>query len=175
MLIDVESGKVIEQVPFRRDFDVLRGRLSDADFEAMVTRINDLIDASGAEIATAGWLPGSDWDRHSVRADLHDRGTPGLPAIRAVLRPVGLVRGDAAPRAVGLRPLPGRRARHRQPHLLPVVRLRRPRHPSGEPRGRSVTLGVQCGCTSTRFAEWSSCAQGQPAVHVSTGEEERKR
>jgi hypothetical protein len=27
----------------------------------MVARINELIDASGAEIATAGWLPGSDW------------------------------------------------------------------------------------------------------------------
>lgn len=61
MLIDIETGKVIEQVPFRREFDVLRSRLSNADFEAMVARINELIDASGAEIATAGWLPGSDW------------------------------------------------------------------------------------------------------------------
>jgi len=61
MLIDIETGRVIEQVPFRQEFDVLRSRLSEADFEAMVARINDLIDASGAEIATAGWLPGSDW------------------------------------------------------------------------------------------------------------------
>ncbi len=61
MLIDIETGRTIEEVPFRRDFEVLRNRLSGADFEAMVTRINDLIDASGAEIATAGWLPGSDW------------------------------------------------------------------------------------------------------------------
>ncbi len=61
MLIDIETGRTIEQVPFRRDFDVLRGRLSEADFEAMVARINELIDTSGAEIATAGWLPGSDW------------------------------------------------------------------------------------------------------------------
>lgn len=61
MLIDIETGRVIEQVPFRQEFDLLRGRLSEADFEAMVARINDLIDASGAEIATAGWLPGSDW------------------------------------------------------------------------------------------------------------------
>ena len=61
MLIDIETGMVIEQVPFRREFDVLRSRLSNADFEAMVARINELIDASGAEIATAGWLPGSDW------------------------------------------------------------------------------------------------------------------
>jgi len=27
----------------------------------MVARVNELIDESGAEIATAGWLPGSDW------------------------------------------------------------------------------------------------------------------
>ncbi|MBI2776798.1 MAG: hypothetical protein HYX57_06010 [Chloroflexi bacterium] len=61
MLIDIETGMAIEQVPFRREFDVLRSRLSNADFEAMVARINELIDDSGAEIATAGWLPGSDW------------------------------------------------------------------------------------------------------------------
>ncbi len=61
MLIDIETGRTIEQVPFRHDFDVLRAWLSEADFEAMVARINGLIDASGAEIATAGWLPGSDW------------------------------------------------------------------------------------------------------------------
>lgn len=61
MLIDIDTGRGIEQVPFRRDFDVLRSRLSEADFDAMVARINGLIDESGAEIATAGWLPGSDW------------------------------------------------------------------------------------------------------------------
>jgi len=61
MLIDIDSGKEIRAVPFARDFETLRKRLSDAEFEAMVTRINELIDEAGAEIATAGWLPGSDW------------------------------------------------------------------------------------------------------------------
>ena len=61
MLMLVETGRTIGQVPFRRDFDTLRGRLSAADFDAMVARIDELIDAGGAEIATAGWLPGSDW------------------------------------------------------------------------------------------------------------------
>ena len=61
MLIDIETGRTIGQVPFRRDFDILRGRPSAADFDAMAARINELIDAGGAEIATAGWLPGSDW------------------------------------------------------------------------------------------------------------------
>ena len=27
----------------------------------MVARVNELIDESGGEVATAGWLPGSDW------------------------------------------------------------------------------------------------------------------
>lgn len=61
MLIDVETGRTIEHVPFGRDFEALRARLCDTDFDGMVARINELIDASGAEIATAGWLPGSDW------------------------------------------------------------------------------------------------------------------
>jgi hypothetical protein len=61
MLIDIDSGKVIDRVPGRREFDLLRSRLSDAEFEAMVARVNELIDEAGAEIATAGWLPGSDW------------------------------------------------------------------------------------------------------------------
>lgn len=61
MLIDVERGNTIRSVPYARDFDLLRGRLGDDEFAAMVERINELIDEAGAEIATAGWLPGSDW------------------------------------------------------------------------------------------------------------------
>jgi hypothetical protein len=61
MLIDIDKGTPIDRIPFKRDFDVLRGRLSEAEFDAMIARINQLIDESGAEIATAGWLPGSDW------------------------------------------------------------------------------------------------------------------
>ena len=61
MLIDVMSGKEIRRIPYQRDFDVIRGRLSEAEFAAMVARIDELIEESGAEIATAGWLPGSDW------------------------------------------------------------------------------------------------------------------
>lgn len=61
MLIDIDSGKVIDSVPFARDFETLRGRLSESEFDGMVARINELIDEAGAEIATAGWLPGSDW------------------------------------------------------------------------------------------------------------------
>jgi hypothetical protein len=61
VLIDVMSGKVIHTIPYRPQFDALRARLSDDEFESMVARIDELIDEGGAEIATAGWLPGSDW------------------------------------------------------------------------------------------------------------------
>jgi hypothetical protein len=61
MLIDVDSGTSIVSVPFRREFDALRSRLSETEFDAMVARIDELIDQAGGEIATAGWLPGSDW------------------------------------------------------------------------------------------------------------------
>jgi hypothetical protein len=61
VLIDIDSGNFINSVPFRRDFDTLRARLSEPEFDAMVARINELIDDTGSEIATAGWLPGSDW------------------------------------------------------------------------------------------------------------------
>ena len=61
MLIDVSTGKPFRKVPFREHFDTLRRRLSAQEFQAIVDRINELIDEGGAEIATAGWLPGNDW------------------------------------------------------------------------------------------------------------------
>jgi hypothetical protein len=62
VLIDIDSGRVLG-VPakFKRDFDTLRSRLTLEQFESAVARINELIDGAGGEIATAGWLPGSDW------------------------------------------------------------------------------------------------------------------
>lgn len=61
MLIDIDTGGAMERIPYRSQFDALRIRLSDVEFDGMVARINELIDAAGGEIATAGWLPGSDW------------------------------------------------------------------------------------------------------------------
>jgi hypothetical protein len=61
MLIDIETNKTITKVPFEAAFKALRARLSEAEFDAMVARINELIEESGSDIATAGWLPGSDW------------------------------------------------------------------------------------------------------------------
>lgn len=61
MLIDVDFGRIIGRIPYRREFDALRRRLSMAEFDATVTRIDELIEKGGSEIANAGWLPDSDW------------------------------------------------------------------------------------------------------------------
>jgi hypothetical protein len=78
MLIDIDKGndRRIETVPFARDFDLLRGRLLEGEFAAMVDRVNELIEEAGGEIATAGWLPGSDWTG-TVFAPIYDKAARG--------------------------------------------------------------------------------------------------
>lgn len=60
-LISIDTGKPITRFPFKEDFATLRKRLAPAEFDAAVARINELIDAAGGQIVTAGWLPGSNW------------------------------------------------------------------------------------------------------------------
>jgi len=60
-LIDIKSNKPITRIPFAQEFAVFGKRLSPAEFDASVARINELIAEAGGEIATAGWLPGADW------------------------------------------------------------------------------------------------------------------
>ncbi len=76
MLIDIDTGRAIEKVPYRPKFDAIRSRLSDAEFDRMVERINELIDEGGAEVATAGWLPGSDWTGTPF-VPIYTKGAPG--------------------------------------------------------------------------------------------------
>lgn len=61
MLIDIKSRKVIRKIPHRDVFETIRTRLSPSEFKGVVDEINERIDNAGGEIATAGWLPGSDW------------------------------------------------------------------------------------------------------------------
>ncbi|MEZ4448180.1 MAG: hypothetical protein R3B09_01790 [Nannocystaceae bacterium] len=50
-LIDINSGQVITRMPYKGDFDVLRRRLTGAEFDAIVREINARIEAAGGEIA----------------------------------------------------------------------------------------------------------------------------
>ena len=61
MLIDIMTDRPLGMAR-EKDFDAIRSRLDPTEFDAMVDRINELIDDAGGEIATAGWLPGSDWN-----------------------------------------------------------------------------------------------------------------
>jgi hypothetical protein len=60
MLFD-GSGKLITKIPFPEYLDRVQTRLTPGEFDAVVDRINELIGDEDAEIATAGWLPGSEW------------------------------------------------------------------------------------------------------------------
>ena len=76
MLIDIDSGRPITKVPYQAEFDQVRSRLSEDQFSRMVARVNELIDESGGDIATAGWLPGSDWTGTAF-APIYAEGTRG--------------------------------------------------------------------------------------------------
>lgn len=59
MLIDVDSGKVMTNVPYAADYRRVMGRLDPAEISAMKDELNRKIDAN--DIHTAGWMPGSNW------------------------------------------------------------------------------------------------------------------
>jgi len=69
VLIDIDTGRELG-IPskYAKEFNPLLSRLTPEQRDAAVGRINELIDEAGAEMATAGWLPGNDW-----------RGTPFEP------------------------------------------------------------------------------------------------
>lgn len=71
MIIDVMTKKSLD-MPRQKDFHLLRNRLSAAEFDAIVVRINKLIDDAGGKIATAGWLPGDDWTGTPFQA-IHEK------------------------------------------------------------------------------------------------------
>ena len=55
----LESTAPVTSMPRARDFQLLRSRLSDGEFDAALAHINGLI--AGDEIHTSSWMPGSDW------------------------------------------------------------------------------------------------------------------
>lgn len=61
MLIDLDTMQPIQRIPYQREFDMLRQRLTKDEFDSIIAEINRRIDCAGGEITTAGWLPGSKW------------------------------------------------------------------------------------------------------------------
>jgi hypothetical protein len=62
MLIDIHTGRRIDFVPFADTFALVRRRLSASELADVLAEIDERIRAAGDEIATAGWLPGANWD-----------------------------------------------------------------------------------------------------------------
>ncbi len=58
-LKDLDSGKTITKMPYEADFKRYLSRLDPLEISAIRTMLASMIE--GREIATAGWLPGSDW------------------------------------------------------------------------------------------------------------------
>ncbi|MDD2981182.1 MAG: hypothetical protein PHN80_14605 [Hespellia sp.] len=59
MLYSIDSGKYVDKLPHKKDYDNWRVHISDADFSAVIDEINTQINKS--DINTAGWIPGHDW------------------------------------------------------------------------------------------------------------------
>ena len=59
MLYSIDSGKKISRIPYLRDYERWRSRLTDAEYNAIYDELMSHI--TGSEIKTSSWIPGSDW------------------------------------------------------------------------------------------------------------------
>jgi len=59
MLYSIDSGKYVESLPHKQDFNVWMARLTTSDYEKIVEALCVKIDAS--DINTSSWIPGNDW------------------------------------------------------------------------------------------------------------------
>jgi hypothetical protein len=59
MLWDVHRNKVIDNIPHKKDYDIWISRMASSEIQDIKAEILRRIE--GDEIATAGWIPGSDW------------------------------------------------------------------------------------------------------------------
>lgn len=59
MLYSIDSGKYIEELPHKKEFDNWIRNLSDHDYQKIIEALNDKIDES--DINTSSWIPGNNW------------------------------------------------------------------------------------------------------------------
>jgi len=103
----VETGKYIEDIPHRAEFERWRSRLSETDSQAICAALNERADdaAAGSQVLTAGWIPGNDWAGtvyEPIYQNACDQNARGGP----LLRPLRVGRASAAYRGrVGLWPI----------------------------------------------------------------------
>jgi hypothetical protein len=59
VLYSADNQTYITKIPHRREYDIWRLRLSDAQFQAIYDDLHSRVD--GSEIETSSWIPGADW------------------------------------------------------------------------------------------------------------------
>lgn len=59
MLIDINSREAITRIPHRKDFEVWKAKLTEAEHSAIVEELNSRIGTD--EVHTSSWIPGADW------------------------------------------------------------------------------------------------------------------
>lgn len=85
VLWDIDKGKLVQNIPHRKQYESWVSRLSQDEVKDIKSEILQRI--KGDEIATAGWIPGSDW-----------RGTP----FQAIYEKACRFDQDAAAKCFGL-------------------------------------------------------------------------
>ena len=60
MLYSVETGKYVNKLPHKKEFDAWMKSLPQADYENIIDALNSKIDLS--DINTSSWIPGDEWD-----------------------------------------------------------------------------------------------------------------
>ena len=63
MLMDFETGKVIDRIPHPENLELV-DRMTNDESQAINNELNAMINRdleAGSDIQTAGWMPGSDW------------------------------------------------------------------------------------------------------------------
>jgi len=59
MLYSIDSGKYVDRLPHKKDFDRWMKNLSLDDYQKIVDALNQQIDLK--DINTSSWIPGNDW------------------------------------------------------------------------------------------------------------------
>ncbi len=59
MLYSIEGNHCITEIPYEKNYQLWRSRITAAEYDAIVAELNNRID--GGEIHTSSWIPGDDW------------------------------------------------------------------------------------------------------------------
>lgn len=68
MIVDLNSGKEINNIPHAKHYDLIRNRLSAKEYDAIIEELNKRIDETTGEVVTSSWIPGANWNGTAFQA-----------------------------------------------------------------------------------------------------------